>query len=52
MDLSSADFSMNPRRCFCEQVGVKSPGTAKRTAFFPLVSSEMVTVWTLPEESR
>ncbi|GMN58115.1 hypothetical protein TIFTF001_027222 [Ficus carica] len=39
LDLSSADFFTNP-------------GTAKRTAFFPLVRSEMVTVWMSPAESR
>ncbi|KAM1078917.1 hypothetical protein ACFX1Q_014538 [Malus domestica] len=50
--LSSPDFSTNPGTCFWEQVGVKAPGTAKRTAFLDLVSSETVTVWTSPAASR
>lgn len=31
---------------------MKAPGTAKRTAFLDLVSSERVTVWTSPAASR
>uniref|UniRef100_A0A8R7QPP5 Uncharacterized protein n=1 Tax=Triticum urartu TaxID=4572 RepID=A0A8R7QPP5_TRIUA len=45
---SSPAFSMNPGRCFCEQVGVKAPGTAKSTTFFPAVSSPTVTVLSSP----
>jgi hypothetical protein len=33
--LISSAFSMNPGKCFRLQVGVKAPGTAKRTSFFP-----------------
>ncbi|KAK4281602.1 hypothetical protein QN277_013073 [Acacia crassicarpa] len=51
-DLSSADFSTKPGTCFREQVGVKAPGTAKKTAFLPLVSSETVTVLTSSAASR
>ncbi|CAJ2647172.1 unnamed protein product [Trifolium pratense] len=39
-------------QCFCEHVGVKAPGTAKRTAFLPFVRSETVMVWTSPAGSR
>ncbi|CAJ2632429.1 unnamed protein product [Trifolium pratense] len=51
-DFSSDDFSTNPGTCFCEHVGVKAPGTAKRTAFLPFVRSETVMVWTSPAGSR
>ncbi|CAJ2655715.1 unnamed protein product [Trifolium pratense] len=39
-------------QCFCEHVGVKAPGTAKRTPFLPFVRSETVMVWTSPAGSR
>lgn len=52
LDFSSADFWTKPGRCFCEQVGVKAPGTAKRMAFLEAVRSEMVTVWTSSAASR
>ena len=32
-----------PGRCFMEQVGVKAPGTAKRTTLFPLNISPRAT---------
>jgi hypothetical protein len=50
--LRSLDFSTKPGRCFCEQVGVKAPGTAKRMAFLFLVRSEMVVVWSSPAGSK
>eukprot|EP01018_Ginkgo_biloba_P018226 Gb_33383 [translate_table: standard] len=50
--LSSSAFSTNPGRCFWEQVGVKAPGTASRTTFFPLVKSETVIVWSSPSLSK
>ena len=46
LDLSSAALETNPGTCFCEQVGVKAPGTAKRMVFFPAVREETVTVLT------
>ncbi|KAI3471985.1 hypothetical protein Pfo_028673 [Paulownia fortunei] len=36
--LNSAAFSTKPGRCFCEQVGVNAPGTAKRMVFLLEVS--------------
>lgn len=52
LDLSSPAFSMNPGRCFWEQVGVKAPGTAKRMVFLAVVRAEIVVVWSSFEESR
>ncbi|CAN6542039.1 unnamed protein product [Malus baccata var. baccata] len=40
--LSFTNYSMNPRTCFWEKVGVKASGAAKRTTFLDLVSSEMI----------
>ncbi|KAM2756797.1 hypothetical protein PS2_018610 [Malus domestica] len=40
--LSFANYSMNPRTCFWEKVGVKASKAAKRTAFLDLVSSETI----------
>lgn len=39
LDLSSPAL-MNSWTCFCDQVGVKAHGTAKRMAFFPAVREE------------
>lgn len=48
LDLSSPALETNPGTCFCEQVGVKAPGTANRIVFFPAVRDETVTVLTSP----
>ncbi|KAM0971003.1 hypothetical protein PS1_019218 [Malus domestica] len=40
--LSFANYSMNPRTCFWENVWVKASKAAKRTAFLDLVSSETI----------
>ncbi|RXH75512.1 hypothetical protein DVH24_030233 [Malus domestica] len=40
--LSFANYSMNPRTCFWEKVGVKASEAAKRTTFLDLVSSETI----------
>lgn len=48
LDLSSPALDTNPGTCFCEQVGVKAPGTANRIDFLPAVRDETVTVLTSP----
>ncbi|KAM2554417.1 hypothetical protein TB2_018539 [Malus domestica] len=40
--LSFANYSMNPRTCFWEKVGVKASEAAKRITFLDLVSSETI----------
>lgn len=50
--LISSAFSMNPGRCFILQVGVKAPGTANNTTFFPLHNCSVPNSFMLPSLSK
>ena len=39
--------AMKPGRCFCEQVGVKAPGTANSTTLRPAKYASVET-WSMP----
>mmetsp|Transcript_24204 Transcript_24204/g.38950 ORF Transcript_24204/g.38950 Transcript_24204/m.38950 type:complete len:246 (+) Transcript_24204:512-1249(+) len=49
---SSSACLMNPGTCFRLHVGVKAPGTANSTTFFPAQSSVVDTVCSVPSESK